>query len=361
MLYLASDHAGFDLKCHIARFLDETSIPYQDMWPYTYEELDDYPDYIIPAAQKVAEDPGRNRGIIMGWSGQWEAIAANKVPWIRAIVYYGGNEEIVELWRTHNYSNILSFGARFVTTQEAIDALKKWLTLDFKLEERHMRRIDKIHQFEQMTSSRLSHQPLPLIDVTWELNKQFDHTYIDQLLLCDIYEHKNHQKSKLGSLVYYGKQLENQAFIDEAIELTHDRIIAFIDTHHIDGICYIPTSLVRKPQLMDELRNSLNIDLPEIKLQKSFVNGVIVAQKTLDHKHERKANAEKTIEIVWVIPSASGWSSIKNLLIIDDFVRSWATIHATAKKIRDQWLAQHIYCISLVWNTDFTQKISDEV
>lgn len=147
MIYLASDHAGFDLKNILVTYLKSENYQCEDLGPYTYEELDDYPDLIIPAAQKVAENP-ENLGIVLGGSGQGEAIAANKVNGIRAIVYYGGNSEIITLSKLHNNANILSIGARFVDPEEIKKTVKLWLDTKFTNEERHQRRIDKLTKFE---------------------------------------------------------------------------------------------------------------------------------------------------------------------------------------------------------------------
>jgi ribose 5-phosphate isomerase B len=148
MIYIASDHAGFELKEHLKKLFDEMNYEYTDMGPYTYEEYDDYPDYIYPAARKVAEDPDVHRGIMIGGSGQGEAIVANKVPGIRAGLYNGGPEEIVTLTRTHNNANVLSLGARFISFQQALLVVKSWLVTPFSGEERHLRRIEKISRLE---------------------------------------------------------------------------------------------------------------------------------------------------------------------------------------------------------------------
>ena len=148
MLYIASDHAGFELKKEIASFLKQSNIEFEDIGSHEYNKLDDYPDYIIPAAKKVAENPDKNRAIILGGSGQGEAIAANKVKGVRAALYYGGPKEIVSLSKTHNNANILSLGARFIDKKEAIEIIKLWLKTSFSKEDRHSRRIDKICKYE---------------------------------------------------------------------------------------------------------------------------------------------------------------------------------------------------------------------
>tara|TARA_Y100000310_G_scaffold339032_2_gene430450 strand:- start:5325 stop:5783 length:459 start_codon:yes stop_codon:yes gene_type:complete len=147
-IYLATDHAGFDLKEVIKRYLKEQGIEVEDMGAFTLDKQDDYPDFILPAAGKVAENPQERVGLIFGGTGQGEAIAANKVKGIRACVYYGGSLELVERSRSHNNANVLSLGARFLTIEEAIDAIEMWLRTEFT-GGRHERRIKRITQFEQ--------------------------------------------------------------------------------------------------------------------------------------------------------------------------------------------------------------------
>ena len=142
-IYLGADHAGFELKEHIMKFLINKGYKVEDQGTYKFDQNDDYPDFIIPVAKNVAKNPN-GRGIIFGASGQGEAIAANRTKGVRAAVYYGGNMEIVKLSRTHNNANILSLGARFLTKEEAVKAVKLWLDTDFSNETRHIRRIKKI-------------------------------------------------------------------------------------------------------------------------------------------------------------------------------------------------------------------------
>lgn len=153
MIYIASDHAGFKLKKEITSFLKKSNIKFIDIGPHIYDESDDYPDFIIPAAQKVAKSQ-ENKGIILGGSGQGEAIAANKVKGIRAAVFYGGSKKIVSLSKTHNNANILSLGARFINSKDCIKIIKLWLETDFSKDKRHERRINKINNFENNNKVR---------------------------------------------------------------------------------------------------------------------------------------------------------------------------------------------------------------
>lgn len=144
MIYLASDHAGFELKEKLQTFLSELGFEVEDIGNHNHEEGDDYPDFIFPAAKKVSEDPENNRAIILGGSGQGEAIAANRIKGVRAVVFYGGPLDIIKLSREHNDANILSLGARFIFENEAKEAVKMWLETSFSDGERHKRRIEKI-------------------------------------------------------------------------------------------------------------------------------------------------------------------------------------------------------------------------
>src|SRR4051794_35330319 len=110
-IYLASDHAGFKLKDILIPYLKELGHEVVDQGAFVYKSGDDYPDFIKLAAKAVSEDPNA-RGIVLGASGEGEAIVANKFPGIRAVVYYGANREMIKLSRQHNNSNVLSLGAR---------------------------------------------------------------------------------------------------------------------------------------------------------------------------------------------------------------------------------------------------------
>ncbi len=145
-IYIGSDHAGYELKEKIKIFLGDLKYEIEDKGAYEYNPTDDYPDFVTPVAEAVAEHGGF--GIVLGGSGEGEAIDANKVEGIRAAEYYGGNVEIVKLAREHNDANILSLGAKFVSEDEAKEAIKIFLETPFSGEARHERRIEKIHEVE---------------------------------------------------------------------------------------------------------------------------------------------------------------------------------------------------------------------
>lgn len=142
-IYLGADHAGFHLKEQLRGYLLDLGYEVVDMGANRYDEKDDYPDFVLPVAEKVAEDPDHARGVVLGGSGEGEAMAANRFPEVRAAVWYGKNERILTLSREHNNANVLAIGARFVTDEEARKAVELWLRTPFPEEERHTRRLHK--------------------------------------------------------------------------------------------------------------------------------------------------------------------------------------------------------------------------
>ena len=141
-IHIATDHAGLDLKNIIRDYLISKGHEVTDHGAHEYDALDDYPDYIFPCAKAVASDL-ESRVIILGGSGQGEAMAANRVKGVRAAVFYNGPVEIVKLSREHNNANILSLGARFMTEDEIYAVIQMWLDEPFG-GGRHQRRIDKL-------------------------------------------------------------------------------------------------------------------------------------------------------------------------------------------------------------------------
>jgi len=144
-IYFASDHAGFELKNGLVEFVTKLGFEVFDLGPEMYDENDDYPDFVSKVAEMISKNP-EDRGIVIGGSGQGEAIVCNRYPNVRAVVYYGGPEEIITLSRAHNDANILSLGARFVDQKEIDEVVKTWLLAQFSNGTNHVRRIKKIDQ-----------------------------------------------------------------------------------------------------------------------------------------------------------------------------------------------------------------------
>lgn len=143
-IYFAADHAGFEMKNALIEYVKELGYEVEDCGAYEFNPEDDYPEFVKKAAQAVSDKPEEARAIVLGGSGQGEDMVADKFPGIRSAEYYGGNLEIIKLSREHNDANILSLSARFLSLEEAKEAVKLWLETEFSGDERHIRRISKI-------------------------------------------------------------------------------------------------------------------------------------------------------------------------------------------------------------------------
>ena len=136
---VASDHAGYELKQAIAAHLTARGFVVKDFGTGSVEPVD-YPDFIRPAAISVATGES-DAGIVMGGSGNGEAIVSNKVHGIRCAVCW--SRDLGRLAKEHNDANMISIGARFVAQHLAIEIVDAWLSAEFQ-GGRHERRIRKI-------------------------------------------------------------------------------------------------------------------------------------------------------------------------------------------------------------------------
>ena len=154
-IFVGTDHAGFGLKEKLIPFLKGQGHEVVDKGAYEYNEGDDYPDFVIPVAREVSKDSDNAKGIILGATGEGEAIAANKFPHVRAVIYYGrancvvdDEADIIERSRDHNNSNVLSLAARYLTEDDMLEAVARWLKTPYSGAERHVRRLGKIDQIK---------------------------------------------------------------------------------------------------------------------------------------------------------------------------------------------------------------------
>jgi ribose 5-phosphate isomerase B len=144
-IYLGTDHAGFELKEQIKKYLIEEKYDVVDCGNQVFNPNDDYPDFIKIAAENVAKDDS-SYGIVFGKSGAGECMVANKIKKIRSIL--GFNIENVKLAREHNNANILCLGSQFIDFEQAKTLINIFLKTIFSNEERHLRRIKKIADIE---------------------------------------------------------------------------------------------------------------------------------------------------------------------------------------------------------------------
>ena len=144
-VHLGGDHAAYDLLLDLVAFLEEEGHDVTNHGPHSYDEADDYPVYVLRAAEAVAADPG-SRGVVLGGSGNGEQMAANKVAGIRAALC--SDDELARLAREHNDAQVISIGARMTTAPQARSMLRVFLATPFSGDERHQRRIAMVTAYE---------------------------------------------------------------------------------------------------------------------------------------------------------------------------------------------------------------------
>jgi ribose 5-phosphate isomerase B len=161
-IYIGADHAGYNLKEHLIPYIKSLGYTVVDCGAFELKKDDDYPVFISKVAKFVSHFPNKRKGIVIGGSGLGEMMMANRFSGVRAALFYGGAiahggvdisgrtsadpMEIVKLSRLHNDSNVLSLGARFISEDEAKEAIKIWLETAFENEHRHNRRIRLIEK-----------------------------------------------------------------------------------------------------------------------------------------------------------------------------------------------------------------------
>src|SRR5205809_3562682 len=146
---IASDHAGYEEKERLKPLLDELGVQYEDLGTVSEESVD-YPDYARRVGDEVASGHV-DQGLLVCGSGTGMAIAANKVPGVRAAVAW--NEEVARLAREHNDANVLSLGARVTPAEELPKIVRAWFNAKFE-GGRHERRVEQISEIEKQELAR---------------------------------------------------------------------------------------------------------------------------------------------------------------------------------------------------------------
>ncbi|OGY22847.1 MAG: hypothetical protein A2Y57_02820 [Candidatus Woykebacteria bacterium RBG_13_40_7b] len=145
MIYLASDHAGFELKESLKKYFEELGQKYEDLGPNTFDPEDDFPEYSVAVARKVSA--GNAQGILICGTGQGTALAANKIKGIRA--YTAWDEFTAKHARENGDANILALGARTIDEDTAKRLVKVFLETPFLGKEKYTRRIKKVEEIEK--------------------------------------------------------------------------------------------------------------------------------------------------------------------------------------------------------------------
>lgn len=149
-VYLGADHAGYELKARLIAHLSGRGVEAVDVGASEYDPDDDYPPFCLETARRVVADPG-SLGVVLGGSGNGEAMAANKVRGVRCALAW--SVETARLAREHNDANVVSLGARMHDEATALGILEAFLDTGYSGDERHTRRIGMLTEYE--TSGQL--------------------------------------------------------------------------------------------------------------------------------------------------------------------------------------------------------------
>ncbi len=145
MIYLGADHGGFSFKEKIKEFLEDIDVDYEDLGNTKFEPNDDFSDFALAVAKKVAET--ENRGILFCTNGMGMCVVANKIKGIRAVV--PTTKKTAEQSREHLNANVLCLGAHVVSFKDAKKIIKIWLETEFFQKDRYIRRLEKIKKLEE--------------------------------------------------------------------------------------------------------------------------------------------------------------------------------------------------------------------
>jgi DNA-binding Lrp family transcriptional regulator len=176
------------------------------------------------------------------------------------------------------------------------------------------------------------------IEATDNLSRTFgSDLQLNGVFYLDFYSLPTFGKTRLGHMMLYAKQSENKQLIAQVAQEARPVITKLLTKLKINAVGFIPHSILRKVQFLKEFSKNLNLNLPEIELNKAYSGAIRVAQKTLGRLEERISNARGTIFI-----DKSG-PRCKNILLIDDATGSGATLNETARKLKEAGLAKKVY------------------
>jgi phosphoribosylpyrophosphate synthetase/DNA-binding transcriptional ArsR family regulator len=180
-----------------------------------------------------------------------------------------------------------------------------------------------------------------LVDATNKFRVTFpEYKEIEKVYYCDFYAIERFGKTKLGNLMFYGKQTQNKFLIEQVCSIVKPKILEFIKQNNISAVAFVPPTIQRETQFMCELKNYLDLNIPIIKLKK-LVNEIAVPQKTIKNGNDRILNAENIV--VEMNPT------FENVLILDDAVGSGSTFAVVAKKLRRRNVATgKIFALAIV-------------
>lgn len=179
----------------------------------------------------------------------------------------------------------------------------------------------------------------------------FETVYLHKVFYLDFYAIERFGKTKLGTILHYAKQGQNKFLMQKLIHEIGGKVESFVKSHSIDAVGFVPPTIKREIQLMQYIRNALQMNVPEVKIQK--ISGIIpVPQKSLSKLNERINNADNTFAIFEK-------QQFRTVLLIDDAVGSGATLNQIAKKLLEKKVAKHVIGLAIVGSFKGFDVITD--
>lgn len=228
-----------------------------------------------------------------------------------------------------NYLYISPLGDYF----EGVEGFLRWC------ETRNLNPHEQANQYKKIVHDLETHKDEGLIDASDKLTDSFEESYLDRLYYIDFYSVPQFGKTKLGQLLLYAKQSQDLQRIKIISEIARPKVEKLIEKHEIKAIGYVPPTVKREVQFMKELEKNLQLKETRIRITKVRTE-IIVPQKTLSKLPDRINNARNTIIV-------EDRRTLGSVLLIDDAVGSGATLNETAKKIREQGVAQKIIGLAI--------------
>lgn len=232
---------------------------------------------------------------------------------------------------------------------------KDWFIV--RCEERWLNPEKKIHDFVAITNHIQSlKNECGLLDVTETFRNHIESWAIDTLYYADQYKRMDFGRGKLAEITFYAKSTQTLHLLKQSIELVKYQLECLIQSGEIDALAFTPHSTKRSIQLLEYLKKNISLfDLPLVSLSKYTPHGFAVAQKSLKTRKQRIQNARETILL-----EDNDISNYATVLLIDDFVGSWATLNETAKKLK-KWWAKKVIWFAFVWNLNLSYDVIREI
>jgi predicted amidophosphoribosyltransferase len=191
------------------------------------------------------------------------------------------------------------------------------------------------------------------IDATKKIKSSFGNNQnLDSLHYLFFYSLPVFGRTKISNWLFYGKQLQQQHLIKRVLDISLPLIHKFITENEIRAICFVPPSVPRKLQFMKELENALNIRLPKINIVK-VQTPITIQQKSLKSIEDRIINAESTMFV------EGNGNNFENILIIDDFTGSGATLNVLAGKIKKQNIARKVLGLTITGSVNGFEVVKE--